>query len=71
MPRNVPDELVVAKLSIEAASVALGALFDKMETHARSEKIIISQPVHEAMARLKAAQALLAELEARLDDESR
>jgi hypothetical protein len=41
-----------------------------MEGNARSQKIIVSQPVQEAMARLKAAQALLADLETRLDDET-
>jgi len=66
MSKNVPNELIVAKLSIEAASVALEALFEKMEVTARSEKVIATEPVHEAMVRLKAAKALLAELEAGL-----
>jgi hypothetical protein len=66
--KNVPDELVVAKLSIEAAGIALEALFEKIEGAPRSEKVIASNSVHEAIARLKSAQTLLAELEATLAD---
>jgi len=63
MPNKIPDEVIVAKLSIEAASVALESLFHKTETVARAEKMIISDKVREACQRLKAAQAALAELE--------
>jgi len=63
MPGDVPNEVLVAKLSIEAARVALESLFDKMKTQPRSEKMIVTDTVHEACARLKAAQALLAQLE--------
>ena len=63
MPKNVPNELLVAKLSIEAASVALESLFEKMQTAPRAEKIIVSDTVREACARLKAAQELLTQLE--------
>jgi len=59
----VPDELVVAKLSIEAASIALGVLFEKIESAPRSDKVIASMPVQEAIDRLKAALTLLAALE--------
>jgi len=63
MPGNIPDEVVVAKLSIEAARVALESLFERMKSQPRSEKMIASETVHEACARLKAAQELLARLE--------
>lgn len=63
MPNHLPDEIVVAKLSIEAASVALESLFAKMATLPRAEKMIINDKVREACERLKAAQALLAELD--------
>ena len=64
--KTVPDELVVAKLSIEAAGIALTTLFEKIEGAPRSEKVIASTSVHEAIARLKSAQTLLAELESAL-----
>ena len=64
MPSNVPDELVVAKLSIEAARVALESLFERMQKVPRSEKVIVTENVREACSRLKAAQELLAQLEA-------
>jgi hypothetical protein len=63
MPGDVPNEVVVAKLSIEAARVALESLFEKMKTQPRSEKMIATETVQEACARLKAAQALLVKLE--------
>jgi hypothetical protein len=63
MPGDVPNEVVVAKLSIEAARVALESLFEKMKTQPRSEKMIATETVQEACARLKAAQALLVQLE--------
>jgi hypothetical protein len=62
MPQNIPDEIVVAKLSIEAASVALDALFEKMNALPRSEKMIATDKLQEACKRLKAAQELLAQL---------
>jgi hypothetical protein len=61
--KSVPGELVVAKLSIEAASIALGVLFEKIESAPRSDKVIASTPVQEAITRLKAALTLLADLE--------
>jgi hypothetical protein len=64
MPSNkVPDEVVVAKLSIEAARVALESLFEKMQALPRSEKVMITDTVREACARLSAAQTLLTQLE--------
>lgn len=63
MPGDVPNEVLVAKLSIEAARVALESLFEKMKTQPRSEKMIATETVQEACARLKAAQALLVQLE--------
>jgi len=63
MPGDVPNEVLVAKLSIEAARVALESLFEKMKTQPRSEKMIVTETVQEACARLRAAQALLAQLE--------
>lgn len=63
MPNKIPDEIVVAKLSIEAASVALESLFQKMESVPRAEKMMINDKVREACQRLKAAQELLAQLD--------
>jgi hypothetical protein len=62
-PHEVPNEVVVAKLSIEAASLALESLFEKAEAVPRAEKMIVSDKVREACQRLKAAQEVLAELE--------
>ncbi len=63
MPNKLPDEVVVAKLSIEAASVALESLFQKMQSVPRAEKMMINDKVREACQRLQAAQELLAELD--------
>ena len=63
MAGKIPDEIVVAKLSIEAARVALESLFAKMAVMPRSEKIIVTDMVHEACDRLKAAQELLTSLD--------
>jgi hypothetical protein len=65
MPKSaVPDEVVVAKLSLEAARVALEALFEKIQALPRSEKVIATDKVQEACDRLRAAQDVLAQLEA-------
>lgn len=69
MSNKIPDEIVVAKLSIEAASVALESLFQKMQSVPRAEKMMINDKVREACQRLKAAQELLAQLD-RLSIES-
>jgi hypothetical protein len=61
---KIPDEVVVARLSIEAARVALESLFEKMQTSPRSEKVMINDHVREACGRLNAAQQLLIQLEA-------
>ena len=63
MPNKIPDEIVVAKLSIEAASVALESLLQKMRASPRAEKMMINETVREACQRLKAAQEILAELD--------
>ena len=63
MPTKLPDEVIVAKLSIEAASVALESLFQKMQSVPRAEKMMINDKVREACQRLKAAQELLAQLD--------
>jgi hypothetical protein len=63
MPGKIPDEVVVAKLSIEAARIALESLFEKIKAQPRSEKMIVTETVQEACGRLKAAQALLSRLE--------
>ena len=63
MPQKIPDEVVVAKLSIEAASVALESLLQKMQASPRAEKMMINETVNEACQRLKAAQAILTELD--------
>ena len=70
MPKKVPDEVVVARLSIEAARTALESLFERMRVMPRAEKVIVSETVHEACSRLKAAQALLAGLETALPDDA-
>jgi hypothetical protein len=64
MPKTIPDEITVAKLSMEAARVALDALFEKIDALPRSEKVIATDSVQEACSKLRAAQAVLAELEA-------
>jgi hypothetical protein len=73
MGKNVPDEVVVARLSIEAARTALESLFERMRVMPRAEKVMVTETVHEACLRLQAAQALLTGLEAALpsddDDE--
>ena len=61
--KNIPNEVVVAKLSIEAATIALESLFEKMKTLPRAEKILVSDTVREACSRLKAAQELLVHLD--------
>ena len=63
MSNKVPDEVVVARLSIEAARVALESLFEKMQASPRSEKVMVNDKVREACARLNAAQQLLVQLE--------
>jgi hypothetical protein len=63
MTKNVPDEVMVAKLSIEAARIALDALLEKLKALPRSEKTIVTETVHEACTRLKAAQEVLLQLE--------
>jgi hypothetical protein len=60
---SVPDEVVVAKISIEAERIALESLFENMKVVPRSEKVIVTETVHEACLRLKSAQELLSELE--------
>lgn len=64
MSTNLPNEIVVARLSIEAASTALESLFERMRVLPRAEKMIVSETVHEACLRLQAAKALLDRLEA-------
>lgn len=63
MATNIPNEIVVAKLSIEAAHLALDSLFERMRVMPRAEKVIVSATVHEACLRLQAAKDLLTELE--------
>lgn len=66
MSKKIPDEMLVAKLSMEAASIALESLFEKMKTSPRSEKVIATDPVQEAISRLRVAQGLISDLETRL-----
>jgi hypothetical protein len=63
VPTNIPNEIVVAKLSIEAAVTALESLFERMNVMPRAEKVLISDTVQEACSRLQAAKDLLARLE--------
>jgi hypothetical protein len=72
MPTSIPNEIVVAKLSIEAAYTALESLFERMRVMPRADKVIVTDTVHEACLRLQAAKDLLTRLEAALPtDESR
>ena len=63
MPTNIPNEIVVARLSIEAAHVALASLFERMSVMPRAEKVIVSDGVQEACSRLQAAKDVLTQLE--------
>jgi hypothetical protein len=63
MTTQIPNEIVVAKLSIEAAYTALESLFERMRVLPRAEKVIVSDTVHEACLRLQAAKELLSRLE--------
>jgi hypothetical protein len=67
MQNKIPDEVVVARLSIEAARVALEGLFERMKVTPRSEKVMVTNTVQEACVRLKAAQDLLEQLESLVD----
>ena len=69
MPKKIPDEVVVARLSIEAARTALESLFERMRVMPRAEKVIVTETVHEACLRLQAAQALLTGLETAVSSE--
>jgi hypothetical protein len=64
MPASIPNEIVVAKLSIEAACTALESLFERMRVMPRAEKVIVTDTVREACLRLQAAKDLLVQLEA-------
>lgn len=57
MKTNLPDEIQIAKLSIEAAYTALESLFKRMEVMPRAEKVMVSEAVQEACLRLQAAYA--------------
>lgn len=71
MPANIPNQIVVARLSIEAATTALESLFEQMRVTPRAEKVIMSETVREACLRLQAAQELLAQLETDLPGSDR
>jgi hypothetical protein len=62
MRKDIPNEIIVATLSIEAASTALEALFERMSVMPRADKVIVSDTVHEALDRLQAAKELLGQL---------
>ena len=64
MKTSVPDEIQIAKLSIEAALTALESLFERMQVMPRAEKVMVSDTVREACLRLQAAEDLLSRLEA-------
>ena len=63
MTANIPDEIAVAKASIDAASTALESLLERIRVMPRAEKVIVSDTVREACSRLQAARDLLARLE--------
>lgn len=63
MTTTVPDEIQIAKLSIEAACTALESLFKRMKVMPRAEKTMVSDTVQQACERLQAAKDLLSRLE--------
>jgi hypothetical protein len=63
MRTDIPKEIIVATLSIEAASTALESLFNRMSVLPRADKVIVSETVHEALERLQAARDLLERLQ--------
>jgi hypothetical protein len=63
MPFPIPNEVVAARSSIEAAQTALEALFERMNVMPRADKVIVSDTVREACVRLQAAKDLLIRLE--------
>lgn len=63
MPRNTPNEIVMARLSIQLALTALETLLEKLEVLPRTDKTLISPEMVEACDRLRTAQELLARLE--------
>jgi hypothetical protein len=63
MTTPIPKELQVAKLNIEAAYLALESLFERMQVTPRADEAIVTDTVHEACFRLKAANELLSQLE--------
>jgi hypothetical protein len=66
---NIPSEIQVAKLSIEAACTALESLFQRMQVTPRAEKVMVTDTVQEACSRLQSAKDLLARLETSLPDD--
>jgi hypothetical protein len=63
MRTDIPNEVIVATLAIEAASSALESLFERMSVMPRADKVIVSDTLHEALIRLQAAKDLLAQLQ--------
>jgi hypothetical protein len=63
MPTNIPNQIQVARQSIEAAQAALESSFEHLRVMPRAEKVMVSDKVHEACLRLQAAKDLLAQLE--------
>lgn len=70
MLTNTPNEIVVATLSIAAASASFEALFERMSVMPRAEKVFVSDTVREACVRLQAAKELLERLETLQADQS-
>ncbi len=66
---NIPSEIQVAKLSIEAAFTALEMLFQRIQVSPRAEKVMVTDTVQEACSRLQAAKDLLARLETSLPED--
>lgn len=63
MRTDIPNEIIVATLSIEAATTALESLFERMSVLPRADKVIVDDAVHEALGRLRAAKDLLEALQ--------
>jgi len=63
MPGEVPNEVVLARLGIQVAVVALESLLEQTSVRPRMQKALASAEVAEACQSLKAARALLERLE--------
>ena len=63
MPGDIPNEVVMARLSIQVAVVALESLCEKLSALPRTQKVLATAEIAEACGRLKSAQELIERLE--------